>query len=114
MLALTSPTIGGRSVGIVRLWTKATEVFFCVCTQLLASEFDSLIIPRHGSQGTENAASLIVVEACYHQLPRKQTRRGTHRKHLSSNGHGADNIENTSCKFMALLLGASISGVAYK
>jgi hypothetical protein len=24
-LALTSPTSGGRSVGIVRLWTKATE-----------------------------------------------------------------------------------------
>jgi len=24
-LALTSPTGGGRSVGIVRMWTKATE-----------------------------------------------------------------------------------------
>jgi len=24
-LALTSPTGGGRSVGIVRVWTKATE-----------------------------------------------------------------------------------------
>jgi hypothetical protein len=24
-LALTSPTSGGRSVGIVRLWTQATE-----------------------------------------------------------------------------------------
>jgi hypothetical protein len=32
-LALTSPTIGGRSVGIVRLRTKATEfVLFC-CSQ---------------------------------------------------------------------------------
>jgi hypothetical protein len=26
--ALTSPTSGGRSVGIVRLWTKATEFSF--------------------------------------------------------------------------------------
>jgi len=25
-LALTSPTGGGRSVGIVRVWTKATEL----------------------------------------------------------------------------------------
>jgi hypothetical protein len=25
MLALTSPTSGGRSVGIVRLWSTATE-----------------------------------------------------------------------------------------
>ena len=29
-LALTSPTGGGRSVGIVRLRTKATEFFFLV------------------------------------------------------------------------------------
>jgi hypothetical protein len=28
MLALTSPTSGGRSVGIVRLRTKAPEFFF--------------------------------------------------------------------------------------
>jgi hypothetical protein len=28
MLALTSSTSGGRSVGIVRLWTKATEFFY--------------------------------------------------------------------------------------
>jgi len=27
-LALTSPTGGGRSVGIVRSWTKATEFYF--------------------------------------------------------------------------------------
>jgi hypothetical protein len=27
-LALTSPTSGGRSVGIVRSWTQATEAFF--------------------------------------------------------------------------------------
>jgi hypothetical protein len=27
-LALTSPTSGGRSVGIVRLWTQAMEFFF--------------------------------------------------------------------------------------
>jgi hypothetical protein len=26
-LALTSPTSGGSSVGIVRSWTKATELF---------------------------------------------------------------------------------------
>ena len=29
-LALTSPTGGGRSVGIVRVWTKATEFSFYV------------------------------------------------------------------------------------
>jgi hypothetical protein len=27
-LTLTSPTCGGHSVGIVRLWTKATEFSF--------------------------------------------------------------------------------------
>jgi hypothetical protein len=33
-LALTSPTCGGRSVGIVRLRTKATEfVLFCLYTK---------------------------------------------------------------------------------
>jgi len=32
-LALTSPTGGGRSVGIVRVRTKATEFFF-YCTRL--------------------------------------------------------------------------------
>ena len=30
-LVLTSPTGGGRSVGIVRSRTKATEFFFCWC-----------------------------------------------------------------------------------
>jgi hypothetical protein len=29
-LALTSPTSGGRSIGIVRLWTKATELLLHV------------------------------------------------------------------------------------
>jgi t-SNARE complex subunit (syntaxin) len=29
-LALTSPTHGGRSVGIVRSWTKATELFIII------------------------------------------------------------------------------------
>ena len=33
-LALTSPTGGGRSVGIVRSRTKATEFFFCVVITL--------------------------------------------------------------------------------
>jgi len=33
-LALTSPTGGGRSVGIVRVRTKATEFFFPTCTDL--------------------------------------------------------------------------------
>ena len=37
-LALTSPTGGGRSVGIVRLWTKATE-FVC----LLALRIDKAL-----------------------------------------------------------------------
>ena len=33
-LALTSPTGGGRSVGIVRSRTKATEFIFCVLLEL--------------------------------------------------------------------------------
>jgi hypothetical protein len=33
-LALTSPTSGGRSVGIVRSWTEATELItFCKCSK---------------------------------------------------------------------------------
>jgi len=35
-LALTSPTSGGRSVGIVRSRTKATEVFFMVLARVSA------------------------------------------------------------------------------
>jgi hypothetical protein len=33
-LALTSPISGGRSVGIVRLWTKATEFACCLSKYL--------------------------------------------------------------------------------
>jgi len=38
-LALTSPTGGGRSVGIVRLRTKATEFFLYVCTHVYVCMF---------------------------------------------------------------------------
>jgi len=38
-LALTSPTGGGRSVGIVRVWTKATEFSLVLCNIIL--EFGS-------------------------------------------------------------------------
>jgi hypothetical protein len=38
-LALTSPTSGGRSVGIVRLLTKATESFFIGCPVLYFHEY---------------------------------------------------------------------------
>jgi len=34
-LALTSPTGGGRSVGIVRVRTKATESFYLLCVKLV-------------------------------------------------------------------------------
>ena len=34
-LALTSPNGGGRSVGIVRSRTKATEFFFCDMSEIL-------------------------------------------------------------------------------
>jgi hypothetical protein len=34
-LALTLPTNGGRSVGIVRLWTEATEFVFVYCIFIL-------------------------------------------------------------------------------
>jgi hypothetical protein len=33
-LALTSPTWGGRLVGVVRLWTKTTEFFFSRSSKL--------------------------------------------------------------------------------
>jgi hypothetical protein len=33
-LALTSPPCGGRSVGMVRLWTKTTEFVFCLIDRL--------------------------------------------------------------------------------
>jgi hypothetical protein len=38
-LALTSPTSGGRSVGIIRLWAKATEFvfYFCILSQVLVT-----------------------------------------------------------------------------
>jgi hypothetical protein len=38
-LALTSPTGGGRSVGIVRLRTKATEVFFVLVFYYVSKMF---------------------------------------------------------------------------
>jgi hypothetical protein len=43
-LALTSPTGGGRSVGIVRVRTKATEfsfslVYYCLCTDYAQVKF---------------------------------------------------------------------------
>jgi hypothetical protein len=42
MLALTSPTSSLRSVGIVRLRTKATEFSFLVLFSLLMTEIESI------------------------------------------------------------------------
>jgi len=39
MLALTSPTGGGRSVGIVRSRTKATEFVCLVCLKAFAAVY---------------------------------------------------------------------------
>jgi len=38
-LALTSPTGGGRSVGIVRVRTKATEFSYICSSKLIVSNF---------------------------------------------------------------------------
>jgi hypothetical protein len=52
-LALTSPTSGGRSVGIVRLPTKATEIFSFFMTDTMTSQnidpssWDICIRPNH-------------------------------------------------------------------
>jgi hypothetical protein len=43
-LALTSPTSGGRSVGIVRLWTKATKL---IILKLLVSIY-IMDLPKSG------------------------------------------------------------------
>jgi hypothetical protein len=37
-LTLTSPTIGSRSVGIVRSRTKATDFFFCMSRMVTENE----------------------------------------------------------------------------
>jgi len=42
-LALTSPTGGGRSVGIVRLWTKATE--FLVLLLYFVTSYKRILVP---------------------------------------------------------------------
>jgi hypothetical protein len=39
-LALTSPTSGGRSVGIVRLRTKSTDFFLFYCSALVLKNLD--------------------------------------------------------------------------
>jgi len=44
-LALTSPTGGGRSVGMVRSRTKATEFGFYVCTYK-TSRVKTLFLPK--------------------------------------------------------------------
>jgi hypothetical protein len=49
-LALTSPTSGGRSVGRVRLWTKATKLLLVVIMYLYAVP----ILPKYSSSRKEN------------------------------------------------------------
>ena len=47
MLALTSPTGGGRSVGIVRSQTKATEFFLCRVVQKMATHLSSKALIKY-------------------------------------------------------------------
>jgi hypothetical protein len=50
MLALTSPTNGGRSVGIVRLRTKATEFGFLFLVLVALNILVHWIIANQGIQ----------------------------------------------------------------
>jgi hypothetical protein len=43
-LALTSPTSGGRSVGIVRLWPQATEFSLVLFNDVVSSETIFILI----------------------------------------------------------------------
>jgi hypothetical protein len=47
-LSLTSPTSGGRSVGIVRSRTQATEFSFSLCTMFLI--FTDSVSELHGQR----------------------------------------------------------------
>jgi hypothetical protein len=60
-LALTSPTIGGRLVGIVRSCTKATEYFFSIARS-------RLLMPKTGLV----AGLLQYWESCVHSAFHKK------------------------------------------
>jgi hypothetical protein len=49
-LALTSPTNGGRSVGIVRLRTKAMEFVFCIFSRWVSKLRKDFLPPRQKYQ----------------------------------------------------------------
>jgi hypothetical protein len=53
-LALTSPKLGGRSVGIVRLRTKATELVFFFCLTELSVFFWRGFLPWSWSRRRDN------------------------------------------------------------
>jgi len=53
-LALTSPTDGSRCVGIVRVWTKATESFFYGIAVLILHEGINYIINEYLSCRNHN------------------------------------------------------------
>jgi hypothetical protein len=63
-LALTSPTVGGRSVGIVRLRTKATEFSFLVYTDIMFHIIYRLIFKLH-KVSEAGCASIIKVKRGY-------------------------------------------------
>jgi len=46
-LALTSPTGGGRSVGIVRVRTKATEFVLFVCMNLVSQMLSLILLIKY-------------------------------------------------------------------
>jgi hypothetical protein len=84
-----------------------------VLLQLLPSEFDSHNSSARTSQHRKHRFSY----CCRGLLPLSclvSSLGADHKRNFSSTGHGADSIENTSCKFVTLLLRAHISGVASK
>ena len=61
-LALTSPTGGGRSVGIVRVRTKATEFFIVRVGMCICASFSLLVRPYYIVQLNLVTKTVLVAE----------------------------------------------------
>jgi hypothetical protein len=91
MLALTSPTSGGRLVGIVRLRTMAMEVFFlCLVFSFIfgCASGDSLNYSSNTPQLFLFLSQITHLAWCPHYI----TSGLTHRKHCSIVGHCHRNV----------------------
>jgi len=58
--ALTSPTVGGRSVGIVRVRTKATEFFFCFSSRIAIKSTDRGLSCSCQTKGFTSKSNLLL------------------------------------------------------